>query len=190
MNEKAEVLFPEEEIRHRVKELGAEIAASFQGRELTVVCLMKSCLVFMADLIRTIPLDMTCHFVRASSAKSEDAGPIRTDIVYSTEIPYEGRHILLIDDVVDTGITLNYVRDHIEASRPAALKVCALIDKPGERKVDVHPDWAAFTLGESTNRFLVGYGLDFGEHYRGLPFIGTIPRPAPRAEARPGASRS
>ena len=98
---------------------------------------------------------------------------------------YEGRHILLLDDIVDTGITLNFLLDHIRERRPRSLKVCALIDKPGDRKIDVQIDWAAFTLREPmADRFLVGYGLDHAERYRGLPYIGTIPRPAPPAEGR------
>ena len=179
---KPEVLFPEEEIRQRMAAMGAEITASFAGNSICVVTLMKSCIVFMADLIRQIPLDMTCHFLRASSAKDDAA--VRTDIVYSTDIPYEGRQILLLDDIVDTGITLSFLVDHIRERKPASLKIATIVDKPGERKIDVHPDWAAFTITEPLDRFIVGYGLDYADNYRGLPFIGTIPRPAPRPEER------
>jgi hypoxanthine phosphoribosyltransferase len=183
---KPDVLFDEAQIARRMDELGREIGQSFAGSELCVVGLMKSCLVFMADLIRKIPLDLTCHFVVASSLRDQGAGSVRTEIVYSTEIPYEGKNILLLDDVIDTGITLNFLLDHIRERRPRSLKVCALIDKPGDRKIDVHPDWAAFTLKESLKdgRFIVGYGLDHAEGYRGLPYLGTIPRPAPPAEGR------
>ncbi|HEV8699637.1 MAG TPA: phosphoribosyltransferase family protein, partial [Candidatus Polarisedimenticolia bacterium] len=173
-----------DQLRKRVAEIGAEVTQAFADREICIVGLMKSGLVFMADLVRVIPLDMTCHFLRASSLREQGAGPARTDIVYSAEIPYEGKHILLINDIIDTGITLNFLLDHIREHEPATLKVCALIDKPGERKIDVHPDWAAFTITEPMERFLVGYGLDFAEYYRGLPYIGTIPRPAPPAEGR------
>jgi len=181
-----EVLYDEREIARRVDELGREIARSFAGSELCVVGLMKSCLVFMADLVRKIPLDLTCHFIVASSLRDQGAGSVRTEIVYSTEIPYEGKNILLLDDVIDTGITLSFLLDHIRERRPRTLKVCALIDKPGDRKIDVHPDWAAFTLKEplKDGRFIVGYGLDHAEGYRGLPYLGTIPRPAPPVEGR------
>lgn len=182
MRERPAVLFAEDQIEKRVAEIGAEIARSFAGTEICVVGLMKSCMVFMADLIRCLPLDMTCHFLRASSLRDE--GAVRTDIVYSTEIPYEERDILLLDDIIDTGITLNFLVDHIRERTPRTLKVCTLIDKPGERKIDIHPDWAAFTLKEPVDRFIVGYGLDYGEHYRGLPYLGTIPRPAPQGEGR------
>ena len=183
---KPDVLFDEAQIARRVGELGREIGQSFAGNDLCVVGLMKSCLIFMADLVRKIPLDLTCHFVVASSLREQGAGSVRTAIVYSTEIPYEGRDILLLDDVIDTGITLSFLLDHIRERRPRSLKVCALIDKPGDRKIDVHPDWAAFTLKEplKDGRFIVGYGLDHAEGYRGLPYLGTIPRPAPPAEGR------
>jgi hypoxanthine phosphoribosyltransferase len=94
-------------------------------------------------------------------------------------IEYAGRNILLLDDIVDTGVTLSYVLSHIKEHRPKSLRVCALIDKPRERKVDLVPDFALFRLEElPEGRFLVGYGLDFEEAYRGLPYIGTIPRPS------------
>ena len=141
----------------------------------------------MADLIRPgaarhdLPLP-----ARHLAARGGRAGSLRTDIVYSAEIPYEGRDILLLDDIVDTGITLNFLLDHIRERSPRSLKVCALIDKPGDRKIDVHPDWAAFTLEEPlpTTASSSGYGLDYAERYRGLPYIGTIPRPAPRPARR------
>jgi hypoxanthine phosphoribosyltransferase len=177
---RADVLWSAEQIRQRVSELGSEITNTFDGHDLHVVTLLKGGMVFMADLIRQIPLDTTCHFLRVAS--NQDKGAVRTDIVYSTEIAYAGRNVLILDDIVDTGITLAFLLEHIREQKPQSLKVCTLVDKPGERKIDVHPDWAAFTLADPmTDRFLVGYGLDFAERYRGLPFIGTIPRPAPRA---------
>jgi hypoxanthine phosphoribosyltransferase len=181
---KPEVLYTQQEIGRRLAEIAGEVTATFKGTELCVVGLMKSCLVFMSDLIRLIPLDMTCHFLRASSLR--DAGAARTDIIYSAEIPYEDRDILLLDAVLDTGITLNFLLDNIRERRPRSLRVCVLIDKPGERKVAVQPDWTAFALKEplSDGRFLVGYGLDYSEYYRGLPYIGTIPLPAAEAEGR------
>ena len=177
----ADSLFSAEQIRRRVAELGAEITDAFDGHDLSVVTLLKSGVVFMADLIRQIPLDTTCHFLRVNSTRDE--GAVRTDIVYSTEIRYGGRHVLILDDIVDTGITLAFLLEQIREHKPSSLKVCALVDRPGDRKTDIHPDWAAFTIAEPvTDRFLVGYGLDYAERYRGLPFIGTIPRPA-RADA-------
>jgi len=179
--QKPTVLFGADQIARRVTEVGAEIARGYEGRELHVVGLMKSCLVLMADLIRAIPRDVTLHFVRVSSAREQGAADLRTEIVFSTAVSYEGKDILLVDDIVDTGITLSFLLDHIREHRPRSLKVCALIDRPGERKVEVHPDWALFTLeGPKVDDFLVGYGLDYAESYRGLPYLGVIHRPAPR----------
>ena len=172
--EQPEVLFSEADIKARIAQLGAEIAKEYQGQELCVVGLMKNCLVFMADLIRAIPVPLTCHMVRATQGGSGG-----TEIVYSAEVPYAGQHILLLDDIVDTGITLSYLIGHIREHKPKSLKVCALIDKARERKVDLKADWVAFSFKEPIDRFLVGYGLDYAEQYRGLPYIGALKRPAP-----------
>ena len=180
-----DVVWSEEAIARRLTELGAEIGAFYGDREITVVGLMTSCLIFLADLVRKIPLELSVHMVRARSQRGEDAGTARTEILYTSTVPYEGRDILLLDDVIDTGITLNFLLDHIREKNPRSLRVCALVDKPGERKIDVHPDWAAFTLAAPMgDRFLVGYGLDHAESYRQLPYIGTIPRPFPAPEGR------
>jgi hypoxanthine phosphoribosyltransferase len=184
VKQKPDVLVSQEQIHGRIVQIGAEVTRSFAGKEICAIGLMKSCLLFMADLVRQIPLDMSCHFLRATSLREEGAGPVRTDIVYSAEIPYEGKDILLLVDIVDTGITLNFLLDHIRERNPATLKVCTIVNKPGDRKIDVHPDWSVFTLEQPLDRFLVGYGLDYAEYYRGLPFIGTIPRPVAAAEGR------
>ena len=139
---------------------------------------MKGSLVFMADLIRQIPLDLTVHFVRVTCQREQAASRVLTEIVYATGAPLQGRDVLLLEDIVDTGITLSYLLGHIHEHCPRSLRVCALIDKPDARKIDVHPDWSAFTLREPrADRFLVGYGLDWMERFRGLPYIGTIPTP-------------
>jgi hypoxanthine phosphoribosyltransferase len=179
---KPEVLYSKDEIARRISEMGKEIAEAYAGEEICVVGLMKSCLVFMADMMRALPNEMSCHFLRVSSLT--EGGAFRTDIIYSTDIPYEGKQILLLDDIIDTGITLSFLLDHIRDRKPRSLKVCALIDKPSDRKIDVQPDWAAFTIKEPIPRFIVGYGLDYEERYRGLPYLGTIPRPARPAEGR------
>jgi hypoxanthine phosphoribosyltransferase len=181
MTDQVSVLFTEEQIARRVAELGDEITRSFADREICVLALMKGSLVFMSDLIRRIPLDLTVHLVRVTSQREQAAGRVLTEIVYSTSVPLEGKDVLLVDDIVDTGITLSYLLAHIHEHAPASLRVCALVDKPEARKIDLHPDWTAFSVHEPmADRFLVGYGLDWMERFRGLPFIGTIPRPAPR----------
>jgi hypoxanthine phosphoribosyltransferase len=179
VNEKADVLYTEELIARRVAELGAEITRTFEGRELCVLGLMKGSVVFMSDLVRRIPLDLTFHLVRVSVHREHDAGVVRTEIAYATDFPLEGRDVLLVEDVVDTGITLSYLLGHVHELGARSIRVCALVDKPGARKIDVHPDWAAFTLDEPLpDRFLVGYGLGWQGRYRALPYIGTIRNPA------------
>jgi hypoxanthine phosphoribosyltransferase len=183
MRDTISVLFDEARISRRVGELGEEIAKGLAGREICVLGVMKGSLVFMSDLIRKIPLDLSMHLVRVTSTRAEALGRVQTEIVFSTAVPLEGRDVLLVDDIVDTGITLSYLLAHIHEHGPRSVKVCALIDKPEARKIDVHPDWTAFPVHEPlADRFLVGYGLDWMERFRGLPFIGTIPRPE-RAEA-------
>jgi hypoxanthine phosphoribosyltransferase len=181
MTDPIPVLFSEEQIARRVAALGEEITAAFAGREIYVLGVMKGSLVFMADLIRRIPLDLTVHLVRMTSHREQATGRGLTEIAFSTPAPLEGKDVLLLDDIVDTGITLSYLLAHIHEHAPASLRVCALIDKPEARKIDLHPDWTAFPVHEPlADRFLVGYGLDWMERFRGLPFIGTIPRPAAR----------
>jgi hypoxanthine phosphoribosyltransferase len=178
VTEKADVLFAEGQIARRVAELGAEITRVFGGRELCVLGLMKGSIVFMSDLVRRIPLDLTFHLVSVTVHREHDAGVVRTEIAYATDFPLEGRDVLLVEDVVDTGITLSYLLGHVHELGARSIRVCALVDKPGARKIDVHPDWVAFTLDEPlTDRFLVGYGLGWQGRYRALPYIGTIPRP-------------
>jgi hypoxanthine phosphoribosyltransferase len=188
MREDISVLFTEEQIARRVAELGEEITGACAGQTLIVLGLMKGSMVFLADLIRRIPLDLAVHFVRVTTQREQAAGRIITEILFSTAAPLEGRHVLLLDDIVDTGITLSYLLAHIHEHAPASLRVCALVDKPESRKIDVHPDWTAFPVHEPlADRFLVGYGLDWMERFRGLPFIGTIPRPR-RTEDPPALS--
>ena len=178
MSDQVAVLHSEAEIAARVAELGRQITHQFMDREISVLGLMTGSIVFMADLVRRIPLDLTMHPVRVSSHREQSASRVMTEIVYTTAVPLERRHVLLVVDIVDTGITLSYLLGHIHELGPKSLRVVTLVDKPYARKIDVHPDWSAFTLPEPlAGRFLVGYGLDWMERYRGLPFIGTITQP-------------
>ena len=178
MRDEVTVLYAETEIRQRVADLGAAIGREFEGRDICVLGLMKGSIVFMADLVRRIPLDLTMHLVRVTSHHEATATRVMTEIAYTTAVPLQGRHVLVVADIVDTGITLSYLLGHIHELGPQSLRVVSLVDKPYARKIDLHPDWSAFTVPEPlAGRFLVGYGLDWMERYRGLPFIGTIARP-------------
>jgi hypoxanthine phosphoribosyltransferase len=177
MSHEVAVLHTEEEIARRVTQLGAELTRAFPAGEGCVLGLMKGSLVFLADLVRRLPPELSLHLVRTSSHRERNAGRVLTEIAYSHGAPLEDRDVLLVVDIVDTGITLSYLLGHIHEHSPRSLRVCALIDKPEARKIDVHPDWSAFEVGADPSRFLVGYGLGWMERYRGLPFIGTIPLP-------------
>ncbi len=184
MRDEVAVLYPEAEISRRVAELGAAIGHDFHGREVAVLGLMKGSIVFMADLVRRIPLDLTMHLVRVTSHHEATATRVMTEISYTTAVPLQGRHVLVVADIVDTGITLSYLLGHIHELGPESLRVVSLVDKPYARKIDLHPDWSAFTVPEPlAGRFLVGYGLDWMERYRGLPFIGTIAQPGGTAKS-------
>lgn len=180
MTDEIAVLHSEEQIARRVADLGQEIGRAFAGEDLTVLGLTEDSIVFMADLIRRVPLDLTMHLLRVTSQPDPPGGVI-AEIVYATgATPMTGRNVLLVDDVVDTGVTLSYVLTHIREQGPRSLRVCTLVDKPHARKVDVQPDWVAFTLGEpDDDRFLVGYGLGWKARFRGLPYLATVPRLAP-----------
>ena len=178
MSGEVSVLYSETEIGRRVAELGAEIGRVSGGHDLSVLGLMKGSIVFMADLVRRIPLDLTMHLVRVTSLHEATATRVLTEIAYTTAAPLQGRHVLVVTDVVDTGITLSYLLGHIHELGPQSLRVVSLVDMPYARKIDLHPDWSAFTVPQPlVGRFLVGYGLDWMERYRALPFIGTIARP-------------
>lgn len=178
MSQKADVLYSEEQIAQRVAELGEEIAQAFEGRELSVLGVMNGSIVFLADLVRRIPLDLTFHLVRVGVHREQEAGVVRTEIAYATDFPLQGRDVLLVEDVVDTGITLSYLLGHVHELGARSIKVCALVNKPEQRKIDVHPDWSAFTMTQVLPPgFLVGYGLGWKGRYRALPYVGTIPQP-------------
>jgi hypoxanthine phosphoribosyltransferase len=135
MKERISLLYSEEQIARRIAELGQEIAATVGDRELCVLGLMKGSLVFMADLIRKLPVDLTVQLVRVTSQRDASRGRVETEIVYSTAVPLEGKDVLLVDDIVDTGITLSYLLAHIHEHGPRSLRVCTLIDKPEARKI-------------------------------------------------------
>lgn len=160
------------EIRARVAELGAEITREYRGRDLVLVCVLRAAVVFFADLIREIPLPFRCVFARAASygGGTESSGQVELDL--DVREPLEGRHVLVVEDIVDTGRTARAILDAIEAHRPASLALCALLDKPSRREVDVPLRWRGF---EVPDRFVVGYGIDFDDRFRDRPGVWMLP---------------
>ena len=160
-------LFSEEDIQKKVRELAAQISSDFQGQELVTIGILKGAFMFFADLVRHIKVPLTIDFIIASSyIKESTTGEVK--IHYDIREEIEGKNVLLVEDIVDTGITLNYLRERFLSRSPKSLKICALLDKKERRLVDVPIDYKGF---EIPNEFVVGYGLDYNNQYRNLPYI-------------------
>ena len=169
-----EVLIPAERIRDRLDELAREVVAAYDGRPVTVVGILTGCVVFMADLIRRIDLPLRVGFLTASSYRGEATSPgkllIRDDMLPELA----GRHVLLLDDILDTGKTLTRVVSHLLDKGAESVKAAVLLRKVGRQEVPFDPDFVGFTIPD---KFVIGYGLDFNDEYRHLPFIGVLPTP-------------
>jgi hypoxanthine phosphoribosyltransferase len=165
---KREVLIPEAAIRKRVKEIAEQISNDYQGTEPILVGILKGSIIFMADLMRAIRIPVQMDFMRAASYGSETQSSGTVRVTKDIELPIQGKPVILIEDIVDSGLTLAYVKELLEGRGAASLKICALIDKSERRERDVSVDYCGFQVQEG---FLVGYGLDCNEEYRNLPEI-------------------
>ena len=166
-----EILLPAEMIQQRVQVLAEAVSKDYAGLNPLLVGVLKGVLFFMADLLRamTIPAEVDFMAVASYSAQSRDQGLVRLE--KDLEVPLAGRHVLFVEDVIDTGLTLNYLLRTLRARQPASLEVCVLFDKPRRRLVDIPLKYTGFDL---PSRFVVGYGLDYRERYRNLPFVGLL----------------
>jgi hypoxanthine phosphoribosyltransferase len=164
-------LLDEDVIQQKVRELARKISGDYAGRTPLLVGVLKGAWVFMADLVRQITIPVTCDFLGVSSygASTESSGVVK--IVADLKRPVEGKEVLLIEDIVDSGLTLNFLIESMQLRRARGVKVCALLDKPARHQVDVKIDYLGFTVPD---RFLVGYGIDYAERYRNLPYIGYL----------------
>jgi hypoxanthine phosphoribosyltransferase len=168
----AEVLLSEEQIQAKVVELGARISADFDGRELTLVSVLKGSLPFMADLMRAITIPVQIDLMEVSSyggTATESSGLVR--ILKDLSSSIDGRDVLIVEDIIDTGLTLNYLVRYLRGKNPSSLRICTLLDKPARRLVEIPIDYLGF---EIPDRFVIGYGLDYGERYRNLRFVGVL----------------
>lgn len=165
------ILFSKEQIAKRVAELGAEITQDYQGQKLLVLGILKGAVPFMSDLIREIKLPLSYDFMALSSygASTQSSGVVR--ILKDLERSVEDVHILVAEDIVDTGLTLKYLKENLKSRNPLSVKVATLLDKAERRKVEVYPDYNGFSIPDE---FVVGYGLDFNEDYRNLPYVGVL----------------
>ena len=167
-----EILLTEDRIQDRVRELGTEISREYMGRRLTLVSVLKGSLPFMADLMRSIDLPLRIDLMEVSSyggATTESSGLVR--ILKDLSSSIEGEEVLICEDIIDTGLTLNYLVRYLRGKRPASLRICTLLDKPARRLVEIDVDYTGFTIPD---RFVVGYGLDYGELYRNLRYVGVL----------------
>jgi hypoxanthine phosphoribosyltransferase len=166
-----EILFGKETIQGRVQELGQIITREYQGKIPVLVGILKGGVPFLADLIRAIDLPLEYDLMAVSSygASTKSSGTVK--IIKDLDASIEGRDIIIVEDIIDTGLTLHYLLENIRARRPNSLKVCTMLDKPSQRKIQIQPDYNGF---EIPNVFVVGYGLDYAGKYRNLPYIGVL----------------
>jgi len=170
----ADILITEEQIHAKVAELGGRIGADYSSSSVTLVSVLKGSLPFMADLMRAIKMPVTIDLMEVSSyggASTETSGLVR--ILKDLSSSIAGKDVLIVEDIIDTGLTLNYLLRYLRGKSPRSLRICALLDKPARRLVEINIDYLGFTIPDE---FVVGYGLDFGEFYRNLPFIGVLRR--------------
>jgi len=165
------VLLDEKKVQARVRELGAEITRDYQGKDLTLVCVLKGSTFFAMDLARAIDLPLDMEFLGVSSYQggTETTGEVR--ITTDVSKPMAGKHLLVIEDIIDTGLTMSFLLENLRARHPASVKVASLLEKPSRARAKIHIDYKGFTIEDV---FVVGYGLDYGEKYRNLPFIGVM----------------
>jgi hypoxanthine phosphoribosyltransferase len=166
-----EVLIDQETLAARVAELGAEVSADYEGRDLLLIGVLKGAVFFMADLMRhlTVPCEVDFMAISSYGDATDSSGIVR--ILKDLDINIEGRDVLVVEDIIDSGLTLSYLIRNLESREPSSLEVCALLTKPSRREIDVPVRYVGF---EIPNKFVVGYGLDFAERYRNLPYVGVL----------------
>src|SRR3954466_7423770 len=166
-----EILVQPDELAHRVRELGEEISGDYAGRDLLLIGVLKGAVFFLADLMRHIDVPCEVDFMAVSSygSSTDTSGVVR--ILKDLDAPLEGRDVLIVEDIVDSGLTLQYLMRTLEARKPRSLEVCALLTKPERRKIDTRARYIGF---EIPDKFAIGYGLDYAERYRNLPYVATL----------------
>lgn len=171
-NDIKEILLTEEQIQAKVKELADQISREYDGKDPVFIGVLKGVVVFFADMIRNIDIPCQIDFMNISSY-SGTTSTGRTEIRKDVSVDIKGRHVVILEDIFDTGTSLTYTVNHLLNKEPASLRVCTLLDKPERRKpgVTLQPEYVGFTI---PNEFVVGYGLDYNEHYRNLPYIGIL----------------
>lgn len=163
-----EIMITQEQISQRARDIGAQITRDFQGEEVVLVGILRGAVLWMGDIMKNVDLDVVIDFMAVSSygASTKSSGVVK--IVKDLDSDIEGKNVIIIEDIVDSGTTLNYLKHYLENRNTKSVSICTLLDKPSGRKVDIHVDYIGF---EVEDRFIVGYGLDFDQKYRNLPYI-------------------
>lgn len=166
-----EILLPEKDLQKAVKKLGKQISADYEGKNLMLVAVLKGSVIFMADLMRAITIPVSIDFMSVSSygAGVKSSGVVK--IIKDLDHDLTGYDVLIVEDILDSGLTLSYLTNVLRQRNVSSIKICTLLDKPERRKVDIKPDYACFVVPD---KFVVGYGLDYDQKYRNLPYVGVV----------------
>lgn len=165
------VLYTEEELKQRVRELAEEITRDYEGKEVVLASVLRGSYIFMADLTRAIDLPITVDFMVVSSYGAGTTSSGQVEIKKDLSDSIEGKHLIIVEDILDSGNTLYYLMDVLRVRKPASIKICTLMDKPERRAKPITADYSGFTIPDA---FVVGYGLDYDEKYRNLPYVGIL----------------
>lgn len=171
MTDKINVMISQEEVEKRIEALAQEITKDFEGCDVHLICILKGSVFFTCELAKRIPLPLTIDFMQVSSYGDQKESSGRVKIVKDLDEHIEGKNVIIVEDIIDSGNTLKYLVDLLKVRKPATLKLCTLLDKPSRRVVEVPVDYTGF---EIPDKFVVGYGLDYIQKYRNLPYIGVI----------------
>lgn len=171
MSDKISVLISEQDVEKRIQELAEQITKDYDGKEVHLICVLKGSIFFTCELAKRIPLPVTFDFMSVSSYGNETVSSGRVKIVKDLDEAIEGKNVIVIEDIIDSGRTLSYLMDLLKVRKPESLKLCTLLDKPDRRVTEVSVDYTGFVIPD---KFVIGYGLDYMQKYRNLPYIGVI----------------
>lgn len=170
-NKREKTLFTREEISTRVKELGKELSQVYKDKDLVIISLLRGSFIFAADLVRELSIPVEVDFITTSSYGHAEESSGNVKIVHDLRTNIEGKDVLIVDDIMDSGFTLEKVIEHLQNKNPNSIEVCVMLDKPSRRKVNLSPNYIGFSIPDV---FIVGYGLNYGDHYRNIPYIFTF----------------
>ena len=170
MGERIDIMLDEEEVNEKIKELGKKISHDYAGKEVYMVCILKGASFFACELAKRITVPVYLDFMSVSSYGNEAKSSGVVKIIKDLDAPLEGRNVIIVEDIIDTGNTLSYLVDTLRQRNPESIALCTLLDKPDRRVTDISVDYTGFQIPE----FVVGYGLDYGQKYRNLPYIGIV----------------